>query len=361
MSIDPVARRLVELRPRHRVVSLYLDLDPDEFAIPKARDSQVHSLIDGATRDLDADDTLDHEDRVGLRDDLARLRAYLTSDEPPFQDARALAVFASGRDELFEVIRILQPVKGRVVIAAAPYIEPLIDAAQARRWCVALVSEQNARVFTGTPDTLSERERIGLREQFEEEDLHLRDVAERLERRWLSERFDLLAIGGEPDVVPRFERVLAQDLRRRLVDRRVEADINYASDDAIRSAARDVVETEEREHERSALDRLEAGLGTGGRAAGGPEATLEALNERRVEVLLLERGLERRGGRCPSDGLLTVATSGPCPAGDGEVEEVEDLGEAAIEAAILQDAEIIFVQRYPDLGPHQGIAALLRF
>jgi peptide chain release factor subunit 1 len=134
------------------MVSLYLDLDPEEFAIPKARDSQVHSLIDGATREVDADDTLDHEDRIGLRDDLARLRAYLTSDEPPFEDARALAVFASGRDELFEVIRILQPVDGRVVIGAAPYIEPLVHAAEARRWCVALVSEQNARVFTGTPE-----------------------------------------------------------------------------------------------------------------------------------------------------------------------------------------------------------------
>jgi peptide chain release factor subunit 1 len=361
MSIDPVARRLVELRPKHRVVSLYLDLDPDEFAIPKARDSQVHSLIDGATRDLDADDTLDHEDRVGLRDDLARLRAYLTSDEPPFQDARALAVFASERDELFEVIRVLQPVEGRVVIGAAPYIKPLIVAAQARRWCVALVSKQNARVFTGTPDTLSEREDIGLREQFEDEDLHLRDVAQRLERRWLNERFDLLAIGGEKDVVPRFEQHLSQDLRRRLVDRRVEADMNYANDEQVRAAVSDVVEQEEREHERAALDRLEAGLGMGEKAAGGPEATLEALNERRVEVLLLERGLRRQGGRCPSDGLLTVATSGPCPAGDGEVEEVEDLGEAALEAALLQDAEVIFVERYPDLGPHQGMAALLRF
>ena len=351
----------MERRPRHRLVSFYLDLDPEEFAIPKARDSQVHSLIDGAAREVEADGTLDHEDRVGLRDDLARLRAYLTSDEPPFQGARALAVFASGRDELFEVIRILQPVQGRVVIGAAPYIEPLIDAAQARRWCVALVSEQNARVFTGTPDTLSERERIGLREQFEEEDLHLRDVAERLEQRWLSERFDLLAIGGEREVVPRFEAMLSQDLRRRLVDRRVEADINYASDDQVRAAASQVVEEEEREHERSALDRLAAGLGSGGRAAGGPEATLEALNERRVEVLLLERGLARRGGRCPSDGMLTVATSGTCPADGTEIEAVEDLSEAAVEAALLQDAEVIFVHRYPDLGPHQGMAALLRF
>ena len=76
---------------------------------------------------------------------------------------------------------------------------------------------------------------------------------------------------------------------------------------------------------------------------------------------MLERGLARRGGRCPSDGMLTVATSGPCPADGTEIEEVEDLSEAAVEAALLQDAEVIFVHRYPDLGRHQGMAALLRF
>ncbi len=361
MSVDRLARRLLERRPRHRVVSVYVDLDPDEFATAKARDTQVHSLLDGAAPEVETDDTLDHEDRIALREDLARVRAYLTSDEPPYQGARGLAVFASGLDELFEVVQIHAPVEGKAVIGAAPYIEPLVELTQVRRWCVALVSEQNARVFTGIPAGLEERERIGLREQFEDEDLHLRDVAERLERRWLTERFDLLAVGGEAEVVPRFERLLSQDLRRRLVDRRVEADINYARDEDIRAAVADVVEQEEREHERAALDRLEAGLGMGERAAGGPESTLEALNERRVEVLLLERGLRRQGGRCPSDGLLTVATSGPCPAGDGEVEEVEDLVEAAVEAALLQDAEVIFVERYPDLGPHQGMAALLRF
>src|SRR5207253_10509393 len=136
-------------------------------------------------------------------------------------------------------------------------------------------------------------------------------------------------------------------------DRRVSADINSASDAQVRDAIRNVVEEEEAEHERSALDQLNAGLSAGGRAAGGPEATLEALNERRVEVLLLQRGLALAGGRCPRDGLLTLATSGSCPADGTELDKVEDVGEAAVEAALLQDAEVIFVERYPDLGPHQ--------
>jgi hypothetical protein len=43
--------------------------------------------------------------------------------------------------------------------------------------------------------------------------------------------------------------------------------------------------------EREALDRLEAGIGSGGRGAGGPYETLAALNERRVELVAAAIGL----------------------------------------------------------------------
>jgi hypothetical protein len=60
--------------------------------------------------------------------------------------------------------------------------------------------------------------------------------------------------------------------------------------------------------------------------------------------------------------VLTLESSGPCPTGDGgEIAPIEHLREAAIEAAVLQDAEVIVVTRYPDLGTFQGIAACLRF
>ena len=35
--------------------------------------------------------------------------------------------------------------------------------------------------------------------------------------------------------------------------------------------------------------------------------------------------------------------------------------EATVEAALAQDAEVMVVRYYPDLGPHQGAGALLRF
>jgi peptide chain release factor subunit 1 len=378
MSVVAAARRLVEHRSTHPVVSLYLDLDPERFATAPARASQIRSLLDQAARDVEQDDTLGHEDRIGLREDLDRVRRYLLSREPPFKGARSLAMFCSGRDGLFEVIRISRPLEGRVVIERTPFIEPLVLSVQARRWCVTLVNRRDGRIFTGPPDQLHERERIeesihGQHDQGgwsqanyqrsvdQDVESHLRHVAEVLHRAWYRSRFDRLAIGGPQELVPRFEAALHEDLRTRLVERRVEVDIGAATDDQIRGAVKALVDDEERKRERSALDRLSAGLATGGRAAAGLEATLDALNERRVEKLLLENGIDRRGGRCPGCGLLTVETHGACPADGSELEEVEHLREAAIEAALVQDAEVIVIRRYPDLGPYRGMAALLRF
>ncbi len=378
MSVVEAARRLVEQQPAHPVLSLYLDLDPERFATPPARASQITSLIDEAAREIEHDDALEHDDLVSLREDLERVRRYLLSREPPFKGARALAVFCSGRDDLFEVVQMSRPVTGRVEIGRTPYVEPLVVAAGERRWCVVLVSRREARILTGAPDRLTERERMrdhvhGQHDQGgwsqanyersveQDADAHLRRVIELVSRYWQRERFDCLALGGPQEVVARFQSLLPDELTRCVIAQRVQADVAAATDEQVRTAACGLVDDVERERERAALDRLAAGLGSGGRAAGGPQATLDALNERRVEVLLLEDGIDRHGGRCPSCGLLSLETRGPCPADGTDLEEVEHLREAAVEAALTQDAEVVVVRRFPDLGPQQGIAALLRF
>jgi peptide subunit release factor 1 (eRF1) len=192
-------------------------------------------------------------------------------------------------------------------------------------------------------------------------DDHLRRVAEIVQRHWRRERFDRLALGGPPEIVPRFEAMLGEEPRGHLVHRRVDVDLSSATDEQVRSAVEKLVVEDEKHRERDALERLAAGIGGGGRATGGPESTVQALNERRVETLLLEPGFDRSAARCPTCGLLLVESDGHCPADGAELEEIAHLREAAVEAAIAQDAEVIVVRHYPDLGPLRGIGALLRF
>ena len=372
------ARRLIEYRPGHPVISLYMDLDPERFATPPARATQVRSLLDEAGRALETHDDLTHDERVALKADIRRIDEFLSSTEAPFRGSRALAVFCSRAAELFEVVQLLRPTEPRVLVGRSPYVEPLVAAMQDRRWLVALVSRREGRVLEGPAEGLAEQARLddfmhGRHDQggwsqanYErsiEKDAedHLRRVADAVNRLWRTERFHRIAAGGPPEIVPRFEAHLAGDVRPYLIPQRVAVDLSSASEDQVRRAVAGLVDEDEKRSERGALDRLEAGIGSGGRGAGGPYDTLVALNERRVQTLLLESAMDRRGARCPACGLLTVEAGDRCPVDGSEFEELDHLREAAIEAALSQGADVFVIRHYPDLGPLQGIGALLRF
>jgi hypothetical protein len=378
MSAISLARRLVGRDAAHPVVTLYLDLDPERFATPPARATQITSLIDSAARDVERDKTLGHDDRQALREDLERIHSYLRSEDPPYQGSRALAVFCSLRDGLFEVVGLGRSCEGFVVIERTPYVEPLIRSAQDRRWCVALVNRRVARVFNGTGDRLEERQRIednvqGQHDQGgwsqanyersieKDADDHLRRVSDMLYRRFQRERFDRLALGGPHEIVARLETFLHEQLSPLITRRRIDIDVARATEDAVQGEVATLVEEDERERERQALDQLAAGVGTGGRAVSGAEATLSALNQRRVQTLLFQNGFDRESGRCPTCGLLTVDPAGTCPVDGTPLERVDHMREAAVEAALMQDADVTVIRHFPDLGPFEGIAALLRF
>jgi peptide chain release factor subunit 1 len=377
-TVEQAARRLVEHGAGHRVISVYLDLDPERFATAPARASQIRSLLDEAAREVDRQTDLDHDDRTALREDIDRVRDYLLSREPPFQGARALAVFCSSRDDLFETVQLPRRVEARVVIEHSPYIEPMVAAVGQRRWCVVLVSRRAARMLTGSADALEERRGFdddvhGQHDQGgwsqaryersveKEIDDHLRRVAELIDRSWRRQRFDRLALGGPPEIVPRLEGMLSDEARSCLVEGRVEVDVSSTGVDQVQAALAELVEEDEKRLERDALDRLHAGVGAGGRGAGGAADTVRALNERRVQTLLLAPDFDGRGHRCPVCGLLAVDGDGQCPADGTALESVEHLREATVEAALAQDAEVMIVRHHPDLGPFRGIGAVLRF
>jgi peptide subunit release factor 1 (eRF1) len=355
---------------------MYLDLDPERFATAPARASQISSLLDSAAKQIDLVDGLGHRERIDLREDLQRVRELLSSPEAPFKGARALAVFCS--TDLFEVFKLSRSVPSQVVVDQAPYVEPMVGAVENRRWLVALVNRRSARVLAGSPAALSEGARVddGVRgrhdqggwsqanyERSIEKDVedHLRHVAGAVNHRWLEERFDRIATGGPQEIVPRFEELLSEEVRVHLARGKVEVDISTATEAQIRAAVEQLVAEDEKRAEREALDRLGDGIGAGGRATGGPRDTLQALNERRVSTLLLEPGFDGLARRCPRCGMLVLGSDDRCPADGTELQEIEHLREAVVEAALAQDADVMTVRFFPDLGPHRGIASLLRF
>src|SRR5829696_8467899 len=153
-------RRLAEVRlDRPVVLSLFLDLDPTEFATPPARATAVRSLLDEAERRVRELDDLPHDDRADLRASLAKASSLLQGDLPS-EGAQAVAIFAAEPAGLFEALRLPRPLPSRVAIRHSPLIAPLARLARRERWCVALVNRRDARIFRGSPDGLREIEQI---------------------------------------------------------------------------------------------------------------------------------------------------------------------------------------------------------
>ena len=98
-------RHPAELRGRGEcVLSLYLNLDPSQFATADARSSVITSVLDAAERAIE-DRERPHEQKMSLRRDLERVRELLRRDTEWAHEARGVGA--------------LRRAQARAVLAAA--------------------------------------------------------------------------------------------------------------------------------------------------------------------------------------------------------------------------------------------------
>jgi peptide chain release factor subunit 1 len=369
-------RALAELRPEHgRVLSVFVNLDPSEFATAAARTTAINSVVTQAGREAEEVDGLDHDERLALRDDVERVREALSTGDIAQDGTHGVAVFAAKLADVFEVVRLPHTVASRVVINHNAYVEPLLDGVRAGWWAVLLCNRRSARIFLGPPESLQETDRIDddvhqqhdqggwsqarYQRSVDKEALdHVKRAAEELFRKFQHRRIDGVLIGAPEETLSDLEAALHPYLKER-VRGHVHIDIENSSADDVRRASLAAIEEFRTRNEREILDRLGEQLGRDARGAAGLADVLAALNEARVEILLVQDGLRASAARDGQSGML-AAEPGPSPAG-GTFEPVDDVVEEAVQKAIEQNAEVMIVRRHDDLSEHGGIAALLRF
>jgi peptide chain release factor subunit 1 len=377
-------RRLAEIRLESPLVlSLYLDLDPSQFAVAQARASAVTSLLDEAERRVREVDGLDHEEQRQLERSVERAREFLQGDLDA-SGAHGIALFASEPAGLFEGMKLPRSVGTRVAVERSPVVGPLAGIEWRERWCVVLVSRSDARIFRGAADRLFEREALrddvhGQHQQGgwsqaryerhveKEKDDHFKHASDVLLRHFEREPFERLVLGATAEIAADFESKLHPYLAERLGGR-IDVDVETADADEVLERAAPLLDELEEKREREALERL----GAPDRGAEGLLKVLEGLNERRVETLLLADGYRAAGVICRC-GWLGPEGVGECPADGSAVVPREDIVEPAIELALQQSAEVMPFRRdgdgestedrptYAELDRRGGIGALLRF
>ena len=113
------------------------------------------------------------------------------------------------------------------------------------------------------------------------------------------------------------------------------------------------------------FERFAAEQGSGGRTADELHSVLAALVERRVEALMVREGAEAPGTKCVTCGWLGPAGLEGCPVDETQLDVVENIIEAAIQAAIQQSASVHVVHQGDgdeSAAPFSGpMAVLLRY
>ena len=374
-------RHLAEARAeRGLVLSVYLDLDPAEFATAEARSSAVTSLVDGAGREVEATEGLDHDSHTALREDVERAREALQRvvDGDYAGGARALALFSCAAASMLHVVRLEHPVSNAFRIAGRPWIEPLTQAPRAD-WCILLIDRRVARVFVGgrgglralgavEDDVHGQHDQGGWsqaryqRSVDQEAHEHFEHAGEVLQRELADRPVGRLLIAGPEESRGEVEASLSRELRERLVGH-FHVDVESSNADAVLAAAAPLMEEAERRSVDERLDRLRQGAAHGTGALG-LQDVLTALNERAVEALMVQQGYGARGYECPSCGWLVSEEEAPqsCPADGSALERRDDILESAVRLAVEQAAEVMHLSDdRPELRPLGEIAAVLRF
>ncbi len=366
-------RELAGLRPEgHKVVSVYLNLDPSEFPTPKHRSTELESLLDVVERGL-RDDDIPSKQRAELKQDVERIRTWFDT-EFDASGTRGMAVFAASGIDLFEVHRLARPIRSEVTIDDSPFIEPLAGMPGGDGYAVLLINRKLARILAGGSDGMREvmsfvddvhswhdqggwsqaRYQRGIAKETHDHVKHANDELFKLFKRGALQR---LLLGCPDELRGEVEGALHSYLRERVAGW-LEIDVRAGPTEVAAEAAA-IIDRDAREHERELLDRLQSELGRNARGVSGLADTLEALNEQRVEVLLVADGFRAEGYASPTADFLSVEP-GQSATGE-ELQQRDDVIESAMERALEQSAEVVVVRHHPDLEPLGSIGALLRY
>ncbi|MHB9111190.1 MAG: baeRF10 domain-containing protein [Thermoleophilia bacterium] len=361
---------------RHPVVSLYLNLDSSTYPSRADYETELSSLISKCRKAASEELGLNRDQLGSLDSDLRAIGEFI-SLEYRRNGARGLVIFACASEGLWQVDPLKVPVANRIYVDWKPQVAPLVETLSGyEQICVLVTSKETARIFQVRAGEISEQPEIldrvlkrhnqGGWEQAKfqrKHELqvrnHLKKATEASLKYFRKEHFDRLMVGVADELWPELERVLHPYLLERMAGR-FNVNIN-ASPEEILAKVTTIEEEQKQNAETTLMDSLGPELGSGRTFVGGLDDVLAALNQRRVDLLLVESSFAQPGKYCQDCQTLEF-TEETCPACGSRTRIVNDVVAEARELAIRQDARIMSIEAgNPAIVDAGHIAARLRY
>lgn len=351
------------------ITSCYLDVDGRRLARHQDLVHEVDVLLKGARSRADG--------QPSVAADLQRIESYVHEGLDRSR-VRGVAIFACSADQLWRVVELPVPVPTRLVINHVPAVGQLESVLREHEPIGVLMADrQRARMFVFALGELVERSELfeevpraadsrGLRDRGGDHPQvleahthqHLRNAAQVAFAVWSQHPFDHLAIAAPDDLAGQLEGELHPYLRERLCGR-LAVPVTAAHTDVL-AAAQQVESQVERRREADVVDRLRAAAAAGRKGVAGLADTVDALADHRVDTLVVSQGFSAPGWRCGTCDRL-AAMGRVCKRCGGEMTEVDDLVEDAIEEALAQSCRVEICIGNADLDVLGRAGALLRY
>jgi peptide chain release factor subunit 1 len=374
ISKHDLERLLNRPEGEHPVLSLFLDMSVN------SDNKRTHQVFLNQRRaqfdELDSDRENRHHEAIGRA--FARIQSWL--DEEFAEENRGVVIYLEVGGDWFEALQFPVPVTNRFVIAERPYISPLAEVIQTyHHQGVVLLDREHVRILSVYLGTLLDEIEVHgkpyptpndvqaggfsqqrfQRRKREEMKHFFKEFAKEIDefvRRYKPE--DLVILGTDENVA-RFREFLSEKARDMIVYTGPMGVDETASEILLRLQPH--LDAERKRESDELLELLRERVKEDYLATAGFQGTLSALQEGKVDTLVIAQNQDdRTGARCTQCSYVFPREVETCPFDGAETVGGVNVVEEVIRMAEAQGAEIEFVPA-TEVQDLRGVGALLRF
>lgn len=366
MLTESNLRELLDFKPSNLVMSLYLNTEPAEGNADAYR-LRLRNLLK----------------EVNLPQDVNVIENYFNGEYN--WSGRSVAVFSCAADNFFRAYPLAVPVSNLVHAGESPLVKPLTDLLDSfGGYGVVLVDKQGARLFHFHLGELTEQEGVlgetvkhvkgGGASSFQERrggggrtqhmegtiDRNMRDSVEFTIHFFEEKHIRRILIGGTDDNVALFCSLLPKAWQS-LVMGSFPMSMT-ASPIEVLARAMQIGKESEVQREKRLVDDLITTAAKGKGAVVGLEQTLDAINNDRVQTLVVDEGFRSGGSKCQNCGMLTIQDGVFCPVCGGKlVSAGVDVVDLAVSVVMRRRGVVEVIHTNPALEKAGRMGAVLRY
>lgn len=355
------------------ITTLYLDISDSQ----KLKNSKVvvHNLYKYKTKKTFYKN-MNNTQIESVEQDINGIIKYL-NNKISVED-KSIMIISSSKSSVWEVIQFGSKINNDLVIQDAVYLRPLLEAKSAqRKYGIVLIDQGKAKIFERNFNSINElfsvenilsndRNNSGFKgreerknERKHEENLHrhYKNVSQSLREIDKRKKFNWIVLGGKNEIFNDFKKYINDGQREK-----IKMDVVIEPSAKINEVIEIIQKTESKMRnlfEKNLLDKLNDEFYNDQKGVLGLKQVEEALEEGRVDTLIIKEDFHQKGWICKSCSYSSENEVKVCPRCDNKMERTKDISDELVHEALKINANIEYVAI--DMEKYEPIAAILRY